>query len=239
MRLNSHATGQVLVHRRPSKQSVRGFSIVEMMVGVAIGLFLLSGASVLFVNNIGNSRLLLIQARMDQDLRSTMDLITRDLRRGAYWGNSLSGTSTTGATAATNPYSDVQVSGTTLVPEIGYKYANNTDDTGATVVARTFGFKLDATTHAIQMNVGSANWQTLTDTNIVSISTFTITPTTTSIDISAACPKACTGVLCPSIMVRTFNIVLVGASKIDTGVTRRLESQVRVRNDALAGACPA
>jgi prepilin-type N-terminal cleavage/methylation domain-containing protein len=239
MCLNTQTARLAPAHRSRAKRLSRGFSIVEMMVGVAIGLFLLSGASVLFIKNIGNSRLLLIQARMDQDMRSTMDLITRDLRRGAYWGNALSGTTTTGATAAANPYSSVVISGTALAPEIGYKYANNLDDTGATVLARTFGFKLDSVSETIQMNAGGANWQTLTDSNILRITTFTITPTTTAIDISSACTKACTGVSCPSITVRTYNIVLVGTSKIDVGVTRRLETQVRVRNDALAGVCPA
>ena len=222
--------------RSVSRRQSRGFSIVEMLVGVAIGLFVLSSASLIFVGNITNSRLLLIQTRIDQDLHSTMDLITRDLRRGAYWVNSLTGTTTTGSAATANPYSAVAITGITSAPEIDYLYANSTDD--SSVATRTFGFKLNSATNAIQMNLGSANWQTLTDTNIVSINTFTITPTVTTIDISAACPKTCTGSTCPSVTVRTYNIVLIGTSKIDSAVTRTLRSQIRVRNDALAGTCP-
>ena len=226
----------MITRRGKYKSRLRGFSIIEMMVGVAIGLFLLAGASLLFVGNITNSRLLLIQARIDQDLRSTMDLITRDLRRGAYWSNSISGTTTTSSTATSNPYSTIGIAGTNSAPEIDYLYDNSTGS--ATTTARTFGFKRDAATNAIQMNIGGNNWQTLTDTNIVNISTFTITPTVTAIDISAACAKTCVGSTCPSVTVRTYNIVLTGTSKIDSAVTRTLRSQVRVRNDALAGVCP-
>lgn len=229
---NTLQTRLFLKRRSAQKRHLRGFSIVELMVGSAIGLFVLSSSLLVIVGNITNSRYALMQARVDQDLRTTMDLITRDLRRGAYWVNSLTGTTTTSTSAASNPYSAVTVSGN----EIDYLYANSTDDSNTT--SRTFGFKLDSTTNAMQMNIGSSNWQTLTDTNIVSITSFSITPVVTTIDISASCSKTCTGSTCPSVTVRTYNIVLDGTSKIDSAVRRTLRSQVRVRNEALAGTCP-
>lgn len=217
-------------------------SIVELMVGVAIGLFILAGASAMFVGNVTNSRRLLFEARINQDLRATMDLISRDLRRGGYWGNALAGTIASGSTSVTqaNPYSAVAMTGST---QIDYAYSrdvieNNALDAGT----EQFGFKLNTDSHAIQMNVGGA-WQTLTNTDIVTITGFTITPTETTIDIRAACAKTCTDTssapTCPRVEVRSYNIVLTGTSTSDAAVIRTLRSQVRVRNDAMMGSCPA
>ena len=230
--------------RSKSRRLSLGMSIVELLIGVAIGLFILAGASAMFVSNVTNSRRLLIEARINQDLRATMDLVTRDLRRGGYWGNSLAGTQATGSTSVTqmNPYSTVTSTGTT---QIDYAYTrDSTENDALDAGVEQFGFRLDTTVNAIQMNVGG-NWQTLTNTDILSIPTsgFTITPTETTIDIRGACAKTCTDTLlapsCPRVRVRTYNIVLTGTSKKDSAVSRTLRSQVRVRNEAMTGSCPA
>ena len=62
----------------------RGLSIVELMVGIAVGMFLVAGAVTMFVGNLTSSRQLLVEARVNQDLRATVDLISRDLRRAGY-----------------------------------------------------------------------------------------------------------------------------------------------------------
>lgn len=229
----------------------RGITIVELLIGVAIGLFILIGVSELFVRNITNSRRILVEARINQDLRAAMDLITRDLRRAAYWGDALEGVKATGSTSATkvNPYNVVTPSGTT---QISYAYSRDaTENNVLNTSTEQFGFRLDTTNHAIQMYVGDA-WQTITNTDILSIPNggFTITPVETSVDIRAACAKTCVDTVlppsvptatenCPRIQVRTYNVVLTGNSKSDAAVSRTLRSQVRVRNDALAGTCPA
>ena len=230
--------------RSKSRRLLLGMSIVELLIGVAIGLFILAGASAMFVSNVTNSRRLLIEARINQDLRATMDLVTRDLRRGGYWGNSLTGTLASGSTSVTqaNPYSSVAMTGSS---QVDYAYTRDaTENNALDAGTEQFGFRLDTTTRAIQMRLGGT-WQTLTNTDILSIrdTGFTITPTETTIDIRAACAKTCTDTLlapsCPRVQVRTYNIVLTGISKTDTAVSRTLRSQVRVRNDALAGSCPA
>lgn len=223
-----------------SKRFSSGMSIIELMIGLAIGLFILAGASVMFVNNVVNARQILLESRINQDLRSTMDLITRDLRRGGYWGNSLAGTVVGGnGTTVANPYTTVTRTGTN---EIGYAYTRGTENDALDNGTEQFGFKLDTSTKSIQMNIGGT-WQTLTNTEIVNIPNngFTIAPTETAIDIRAACEKTCptTNPNCPVIQVRTYSIVLTGVSKANPALTRTLRSQVRVRNDAITGACPA
>ena len=238
---DSVKTGVRSANRCTPRRSSRGLSIIELLIGVAVGLFILAGASVMFVSNVTNSRKLLLEARINQDLRATMDLLTRDLRRSAYWGNSLSGTTSVGSTAS-NPYAVVTVTGST---QIDYAYSRDiTENNVLDGTTEQFGFRLNTTAHAVQMNIGGT-WQTLTNTDILTIPNtgLAITPTDTLIDIRTACAKTCTDTLllpsCPRVEVRTYNIVLTGISKSDATVSRTLRSQVRVRNDAMTGSCPA
>lgn len=223
--------------------------MVELLVGVAIGLFILAGASALFVGNVTNSRRLLLESRINQDLRATMDLITRDLRRGAYWGNALAGTIATGSASITptNPYAAVVATPSSTSGQILYSYSRDTVENNTLDLNEVFGFKLNS--GAIQMCLAGTssstcnNWQTLTNTDILTITAFTITPTETMIDIRAACAKPCADTAstptCPRMQVRSYNIVLSGTSTTDAAVNRTLSSQVRVRNDAMLGSCPA
>jgi prepilin-type N-terminal cleavage/methylation domain-containing protein len=63
----------------PGRQ--RGLSLVELMVGVVIGLIVVAAASMVMANNTVDSRRLVLEAQLQQDLRATADIITRELRR--------------------------------------------------------------------------------------------------------------------------------------------------------------
>ena len=64
----------------------RGISIVELMVGITISLFILAGASLVLTTQLDSNRRLLLEAQVQQDLRTTADMISRDVRRAGYWG---------------------------------------------------------------------------------------------------------------------------------------------------------
>ena len=69
----------------------RGLSIVELMVGVAIGLFVVAAASMLVVTQLSDNRRLTLETQVQQDLRATADIITRELRRAGHWGKARDG----------------------------------------------------------------------------------------------------------------------------------------------------
>ena len=71
--------------RSRHRQSQRGLSIIELMVGVAVGLFVAGGAAKLFVDNLSNNRRMLVETRINQDLRAVMDIMVGDIRRAGYW----------------------------------------------------------------------------------------------------------------------------------------------------------
>lgn len=234
-----------------------GLSIVELLVGVAVGLFLVAGAATLFVTNLGNSRQLLLEARINQDLRATTDLITRDLRRAGYWGNSLAGTTATViggvSTTTPNPYR-------TITPGNGiveYAFSRDVAENNTLNSNENFGFQRAVTNGVgvVQMKVGTGNWQTLTDPQSMDVTGFTVTPTETDVDVRTACAVPCcsdadvtagtcatrniaAGAFCPTIRVRQYAVALTANAVGNARVIRTLQTVVRSRNDEYAGVCP-
>jgi type IV pilus assembly protein PilW len=209
---------------------------------MTIGLFILAGSLSLFASHIASSRRLALETRFNQDLRAALDLMTRDLRRGAYWGNALAGT----RVAQPNPYAAVTLAPATDPHQILYSYTRDPTENSSLDSNEVFGFRLAG--GAIQMCFGGSsasacnNWQSLSNTDILTISEFSIVPTETEIDVRAACATDCIdsalAPTCPRIQVRSYTLTLSGTSTSDPALSRTLRSQVRVRNDALLGSCP-
>lgn len=222
---------------RPLHRAQRGFSILELLVGAAVGMVVVSGAAMLFANNVVGSRKLLAESRLNQDLRNAADLVTRDIRRAGYWGNAIKGTNAIGVSAATpkNPYRSVQLASN----EISYGFSRESAaDNDVLDEAEKFGFRLHD--EALQMQTASG-WADVTDKTAVRITTLVITPTVTSISLGDTCPTVCTVGTpnCPTATVRSYALHIGGESARDAEVRRSLRSTVRVRNDEVNGACPA
>jgi len=232
----------------------RGLSIVELLVGVAVGLFILTGTLQLFADYVNNNRKLLLETRVNQDLRAAADLIARDLRRAAYWGNSTGGVVTTNSqpVAAISPYASVAQTGTAPI-ETNYSYSQGTEN-NTLDSAENFGFRLDS--GVLQFLQGGTNWQAITDGNTLTINNFTVAPVQRCLplqqyctggssntcagcvlDATTGCP-ASTCATCPFIRIRSFDIALQGTSTTDASVVRSLQETVRIRNDERLGTCP-
>lgn len=216
----------------------RGFSIVELMVGVAIGLVVVGSAVLLSSRSMVNSRALLADIRVTQDLRAVADLVTRDLRRAGYWGNAILGTQTTatGSVAPSNPYAAVS---TATANTITYAFTRDATEDNALAAGEQFGFRLQS--GRIEMQTSQGTWQPVTDPEVLTITAFTITPTETTLPLGENCPKQCLpgAPNCPTVTVRRYDLLLRGQSTRDAAVVRELRSSVRLRNDQFSGACPA
>lgn len=244
--------------RTSTRSRERGLSIVELLVGVAVGLFLVAGAVTLFVSNLGNSRQMLLEARVNQDLRAAADLIARDLRRAAYWGNSLAGTvaSGSGSTTTPNPYRAITTTGSSVEYNLSRDAAgadNNTLDNN-----EQFGFQraVQSGMGVVQMKLGADNWQTVTDPQTIDVTALAVTPTVTAVDIRDSCSRTCctaadvaagtagcaavtlSSGTCPVITVRQYLLVVTANATGIPQVSRTLRTRVRARNDEYAGVCP-
>lgn len=222
--------------RRAARRGQRGLSIMELLVGITVGLIVTGGAVMLLAKNMAGSRLLLTESRLNEDLRNAADLLTRDLRRAGYWGNAMKGVTAIGMTSATkaNPYSAVTaLSGS----ELAYRFSRDTENDTLDDNEK-FGFRL--ANEAIQMQAGSG-WTDVTDKTTVKITRFEVTANETTIPLGDACPTVCgVGSLnCPTAKVRSYTVLLQGKSAHDDAIQRSLRTTVRVRNDEVSGVCPA
>ncbi len=221
-----------------SRRTLRGASLVELMVGLTIGLLVVAGASALFAQQLAATRRTMLEARLNQDMRAAADLIVRDLRRASFWRDSITGTQAVGATSATasNPYRAVSSSADAVV----YAFSRDATEDNALGAAEQFGFRRTST-GLLQMQVEQDSWLDLVDPSLVRITAFTITPTQRLLPLGDLCATACPPGTpnCPSTTVRQFNLVLRGQAVADAAVQRELRMAVRLRNDHLDGACPA
>lgn len=72
-----------------NSRAEKGFSLVELLVGLAAGLTLLSGVIGIFSATVGSTGYNLKMTRVNQELRTVMDLMARDIRRAGYWGKAV------------------------------------------------------------------------------------------------------------------------------------------------------
>jgi type IV pilus assembly protein PilW len=220
--------------------------VVELLVGVAVGLFIVGGAIKLVVDHLTDSRRLVVEARVSQDLRSAADLIARDVRRAGYWQGAASAIANAAANpaSATNPYrAATPVSG--VASAVTFHYSrdgteNNVINSVSGQPNETFGFRL--ANGAVETQTQAGTWQQLTDPNAVQVTQFTVTPAHQELSLGHLCSPTCAlgSPGCPSVIVRRFDITLVGhAPAPNTAVQRRVDVSVRPRNDEVpVPACP-
>jgi len=205
-----------------------GLSMIELMIGMAIALFIAAAGGTLLAGHLRENRALLLEARLTQDLRTAADVITRDLRRAGYWGHAGTGT---------NPY-------TAIAPAVGssdtvsLRYSMDASENDAVDSNEQFGFRLRG--GAIELQLGAGNWQTLTDAGTLTVTTFTVTPEVQDLSLASFCPSACAAgsSTCPlHQQVRSLAVAITAKLVSDARVERSVRSNVRVRSDAVVGAC--
>jgi len=62
-----------------------GFSIVELMIAMLIGLILISTVMSIYITTVKSSRDLLSSASLSQELTAVMSILVKDIRRSGYW----------------------------------------------------------------------------------------------------------------------------------------------------------
>lgn len=220
-------------HLRPTIHRQTGASIVALMVGIAIGLFILAGALTLYTNHVQNNRALMLSMRLNQELRAVADLVARDLKRAGHWKNAVAGIASENATGAINTYTSIENVGTPNAAELSYKYAVDTNN--AVSNAESFGFRLQ--NGVIQMTRDNgATWDNLTDEATTTVTNFAIVAINRTVATTQYCQTA-TPVTPPALTIRVFRLTIAGQSKADATIARTVEESVRVRSDLITGAC--
>ena len=117
--------------KSPAFQTQRGFSLVELMVGMAIGLILMSAVVALTVSMLRTNAETVTLSKLTQEGRAISDLVTREVRRARYSGDARA---FVGAAAFVNPFGDVEINATKLPTAVTgncIRFAYDADDDGA------------------------------------------------------------------------------------------------------------
>jgi len=225
----------------------RGLSLVELMVGIAVGLLVVAAASMLTATQLSDNRRMMLEIQVQQDLRAALDTMTRDVRRSgarnkAYnyvWTEEtpgiLSGVEATTVHAASPG-------------DIEYRYERKGVLSNAVSGFRLRSGRLDFTSPNL------SGWSELTDRKALTITEFAVaaspreepTPPAPSTEQRIPCPKLCSpgnDTSCwPEIRVRQFSMSVTAAATSDAAVRRSLQTRVRPWNDELVQAgtsiCP-
>lgn len=237
-------------NRPLQRHGQRGIGLVELMVGITVGLIVTAGAALVATRQINEHRRLMLEVQIQQDLRVAADLIQQDLRRAGFRGLPANGvwepehyTSTTVAAkdAMANPYADLSATTTTL----SYRYAktlNTGQPNTSNVVANNeeLGIRVANKTLFLQQGLvgGQPNWQPITDPDAVEITAFTPTIVTQQVPLDDICPCPAGGCAMPTLTLRRVDITITGVAKSDPNVKRTLQVSEKIRADDVSGACP-
>ncbi len=144
------------------RRRMAGISLVELMVGITVGLVVLWGLSTVYLNSARGSKTTTSANQLNQDMRAVMDIMVNDIRRAGHWGAA--------AKSAVNPFtqgatrlriSNLGTNRDCIVYSYDATYAVAT--TGVTPGDDFFGFRL--TDAGVLQSLDQANSATLATTD--------------------------------------------------------------------------
>ena len=213
----------------------RGFTLVELMLGMAIGLAVVVLALGLLGVQLHDTRRQLVDLRLTHDLQTIAELISRDLARAGHGMPAA-------AAAASAP--DAAIALSPDGSSVSFDYAVTT---GPEATANRFGYRLRR--GVIEMAFGDGHWQALSDASSMRVTRLEFVPDSRRVDLQEFCSRGCDAAAtsgagaCPYQLQRRVRIRLqaqaITGTAADSGAPRETEIDARVRNDALVGGCPA
>jgi prepilin peptidase dependent protein B len=225
----------------------QGISLIEIMIGLSIGLIIIAAAITIYITSIKGSADIAKSARLNHDMDSALALMVNDIRRAGYWGGAK-----VGADSRDNPFTvsdttDLQIPSASCV-----LYAYDADADGSVDPDEYYGFRLNAGN--IQMRSSNiacdaGGWNSL---NInegreqVEITSLTLAESfkclrkrlgaaDASYDTPCADAVAAGNLVTDDRVIETrdISITMAGRAKNDTTVTKTISDRVKIRNDRI------
>jgi type IV pilus assembly protein PilW len=233
--------------RRPAAPRRRclGLSLLEVLVGLAIGLFVAAGATTLLTQFLGENRRLLLRMRVEQQVHAVAGVVLRDLRRAGHWAQAHQGIARAGEPGAANPgaaIEDADPDTPSNTVRFSFSGSGGEADPSDGEPDDATGFRL--LRGQVDAGIGG-RWQPLTDPAVVTVTAFELTLRQRALDLERHCARprplgACTGAgACPPrLLRRSVALRLEAQSAQDPSIRHAFESSVDLRNDVVEGRCP-
>jgi type IV pilus assembly protein PilW len=203
----------------------RGVTLIEMMIALVLSLLVMGMVISMFTSSIGGHAQAIRTMRLNQDLRISMDMMVRDIRRAGYWNSTNLPASNPHATAISGniPVGVFDGVGTDDCVVMSY----DLDEQGELAVEEFFAYRQNGgdleTLKSDGLSAGTvcpaSGWNDLTDEETVVIDRLEfITHPATAASFAASSN-------------RTITITLEGHSALDDNIRTVLVDEVRVRNE--------
>ncbi len=213
--------------------------MVELLVGVAIGLVITAAATLLMSGQLVENRRLLTETQMQQDLRAATDIMAREMRR-AGGANERVSLDSIWYPDSPRVWNNVRAEEliVTAPSLVRFDYYPGPFVGPPSTASFLSSFSLQS--QRIKTEIGGGP-QDLTDANVMRVTDFVPTVTSaSSTDIVLPCPNLCpdplggppSGTACwPRFRVRSGQLAVKAEALRDQNVKRAISSTVRVRND--------
>ncbi len=231
-----------------------GMTIVELLVGMALGLVVLGAVTAMYLESARSGTHLLRSAQLNQQLRAVANLMVNDLRRAGYWGGAAPGAQNpfTGTTTDINIFLDGRC--------VLYTYdrnANGTPDSDEYLGFRLRDNKVwlkKSGTTTDDPTCRKGYWEGITTPGSVVVTSLLFRSRggkcmnvsrdrSWEVDGSTTTEKPCddssaTGFEVPQsgdrlVETRQIQIALSGQAKSDPSIRKSVVASVRVRNDRI------
>jgi len=247
--------------RQSMKHSQGGMTMMELLIAGAISLIASAGMLTLMINTLGTSSQTISMTRLTQDMRSTMQIMTRELRRANYHAGFMNCFGDTGCLTRI-PIGGVETDISSKVgpinitnngdsdcfwfwydrPQTGTVVAVNAESVAAfrrTIATGTVG-KIQMTTTRTDAPLcnSSTGWVDITDPAIIDIVTFNVSDAESLTEIINTEGDSQT----VERIGLTITAKLAGETNVpvwiqnNSDATRQLQEFVKVRNNTTAGA---
>lgn len=234
----------------------RGFSLVELMISLIAGLILVGAVLSFTVSSVRSNAEFVSATRLTQELRNTMDFVSRELRRAGYDQNYLGQLARAPGSTVQSDFSPILVSGAaTTTPCVIYSYDRDPGTPGqldpgngelrGIRLRQTGGVGVievatsDAANPTLTCGTASSTadystypascagaWCALTDHRLLDITAFTIADSSPALILGSGASSV-------PMRIREFEIGLTGRLVGQDDVARGVRSRIRVRADCL------
>lgn len=206
-----------------------GFSLIELMISMAVGIVLTSGAISMFTGSLKHSNEFVSLTKLDQELQGIMDLIAKEVRRTGYDGDSSTGNDT-----------DFGVNINSTASCLLYSYDNNNSGTvGQLDSNEQYGIRFSGNQIFFGSSVtgcAGGGWNSINDPNAVQISNLTFAQNDLCLNLVSN--RDCTTVTATTgeklLLRKQIDISITGNYTNDkNNYARTVTNSVRLYNDIL------
>lgn len=238
-----------------------GFTLIEIMIAMLIGLIIVSATIGIYVSTVKGSTDTINSARLNHDLELVMSLMVNDIRRAGYWGGAIAD-----ANSEANPFT-AEVTDVTNIqlrnfaaPAIALAagatgncvlYTYDADGDGFVDANEYYGFRLNGNTINMRLtgtvaataDCTNGSWEESIDGDQVSITALTFSTAgykclNVSLSPSVSYNKPCAETTLAELAVgakasesRQLTITMTGQLVNDATVTKTLTDTVKIRTD--------